>query len=74
MVDFDALHRYDVVSPEAMRTRAKALVDELGANGAAARLGVSRATLASLLAGLPISRGSKGLIELSLIRAGQIEV
>lgn len=73
MVDFEDLHRYDVVSPEVMRTRARALVDEFGANGAASRLGVSRATLASLLAGLPISRGSHSTIELQLLRAGEVE-
>jgi triphosphoribosyl-dephospho-CoA synthetase len=74
MADFAELHRYDAVTTDAMRARARDLVEKWGTNGAAARLGVSRSTLASLLAGLPISKGSHGLIELSLIRAGQIEV
>lgn len=74
MVDFDDLHRYDAVTPEVMRTRARALVDEFGTNGAAARLGISRSALSSLLAGLPVARGTLSTIELQLIRAGQIEV
>ena len=73
MSRFDDLHRFDAVTPAAMRKRARTLVDELGVNGAAAKLGVSRSTLASLLAGLPIARTTVSHLELQLLRAGEVE-
>lgn len=54
--------------PDQLRAWARDIYDRQGARAAAQLLGLSRHTLASVLAGLPVTAGTHALVELAHYR------